>query len=149
MSTTAYTGLVKQFCSLVGISDVDRVIEQGAVEIEDVLFSLFHFPSEAGDLLLMYCDCGPVPHGLEDDIYLQLLHMNMHFSTDVHSLGFSLNPENANVVFSYRLELEQMEATKLLHVMNVCVRQVQDWRRSNFLGSDAGSVLAALTEQPT
>lgn len=142
--STAYSCLLEQFCELAGISEVERVLEQGAIEMDDVLFSVFHYPAEDADLLLLYCDYGPFPDSTDNIASARLLALNMLFSASAHAIAFARNPENGNVVQTWRLPLEGLTAEDLFQRMKRCARQAQEWQRSHFHEVDPADVIAGL-----
>jgi hypothetical protein len=139
MAIENYVKLIKGFCELVKIEDVDTVLEQGSVAVNGVGFSFVPAGTAERQELLLYCDFGPLPEGRENEACRRLLEINVFLSGGTLPAAFTLNPESEHVLFSYRTPLDQTDAETLANSLQLCVEQAESWRSGYFLDSPAGN----------
>lgn len=139
MASENYVQLIKGFCELVKIEDVDTVLEQGSAAVNGISFSLVPVGTIDHQELLVYCDFGPLPQDHENDVCRRLLEINVFLSSGTLPAAFTLNPESAHVLFSFRTPLEQADAETLANSLQLCVEQAENWRSGYFLDSADGN----------
>jgi hypothetical protein len=137
-----YAALIREFCQVAGIDNVASVFETGSVLVDGVPFTLYHHPTDTAEYLVLYCDFGLVPVTIMQAVLSRLLEINLFLSGAVPPSCFTLNPDNGHVLLSYRSELWQLDATKLLDCIHACVEQAQRFKQTHFLDENPADLPA-------
>lgn len=138
MSSAFYQKLITDFCELIGIkSEADKVLSTGAIQCDDVTFSLL--PSLNGaDAISVFTAFGDVPSGREIRIYRRLLEVNTLMPLD-GGPRLGVDEGSGKVIMAFRIVAPT--PTRLLLDLQSAVRQAQEWRRTFYLDDAEENVL--------
>lgn len=139
--------LIKGFCALAGLKDVERILKDGAVVINNVVFSLLCSEESSPGMVLIYCDFGDVPRGREADAYRALLKANMILYSGTGP-AFTISLETGRVVFADHAKIVQITPEKLRDILVRLAAKAIEWRGNHFLQNEESSQQVALKKIP-
>jgi hypothetical protein len=131
MSYSNYTQLIEEFCHQNEIDESHRIIQGGALKLNDVVFQLIHCEEANPDLIFIYCDFGAPPQEIREKIYSLLLEANMLIYNG-NSPIFSIS-EHKRVTLIANYPLPECNPEILRHILEKITDKVLDWRETFFL----------------
>jgi hypothetical protein len=129
----SFRHLIEGFCKFCGLDDPGRILDGGAITVNDVVFSLIHSEKVNPDLLFIYCDFGDVPVGRQAEAYRMLLEANLFLYTG-NGPTFTISGESKRVIFADQYRLDQKSDPEELHSIMVAIAaKAVAWRVDHFL----------------
>lgn len=127
--------LIEGFCKFCGLDDPGRILDGGAIIVNDVTFSLIHSEKVNPDLVFLYCDFGDVPVGRQAEAYRMMLEANLFLYTG-NGPTFTISGESNRVIFVDQYRLGQNQTPEELHTRLVAMAaKAVAWRADHFLGN--------------
>jgi hypothetical protein len=127
--------LIQGFCKFCGLDDPGRILDGGAIIVNDVTFSLIHSEKVNPDLVFIYSDFGDVPVGRQAEAYRMLLEANLFLYTG-NGPTFTISGESNRVIFVDQYRLDKNSTPEELHTLLVAMAaKAVAWRADHFLGN--------------
>lgn len=129
MSRDRYVRLIEEFCRLSQLDEPARITQGGAIEFDDVAFSLLFSEKINPGALLAYCEFGPLPSGHETEALRILMQKNLHRFDGDGGPAFSLSAAG-NVISAHRLPLADARAQQLFDLLAGVADKAKQWRKN-------------------
>jgi hypothetical protein len=132
VSKARYFELIDEFCLLRGVEEPQLIVEGGALNVNDVMFSLLHNVQIDEGLLFIYADFGELPLGRELQASVALLEANLFLYSGAAPV-FAISAETGRVVMAEHRMLDQLDAQDLSDVLTSMAAKARQWRSDYFL----------------
>ena len=146
MNRGLFEQLVKDFCSLCGMGEPERILQGGPIAVDDIVFSLVYSETVNRELVYIYCDFGDMPKGRELEAHKALLEANLYLHTGGGPV-FAISVETGRVVSADHRRLAGLKAEDLRAALVKSADQAKQWRQHHFLNTSgtatAGKPVAA------
>ncbi|VTU18787.1 hypothetical protein H4CHR_00255 [Variovorax sp. PBS-H4] len=129
MSREDYVGLVQDFCEEIGLAHASELLDQGVLQMEDMLVGIEYLEEREEIRILM--DLGEIEDERGRAILLPLLLQSNLSNTSAYLPTFSLHPETGHPIVAYHLPLMTLleEDISLAFVLNEQLLPVFDeWK---------------------
>lgn len=133
MSISVFKKLAHNFCELTGLDEPSRLVEGGAIELNDVSFSFVYNEKYSPNVLTIYCDFGPAPSHRKAEVYEALLEANMFVHVG-HFPAFMIFQPTKHVVFATHRPLS-ITPGELADLLLDVAGQAKDWTEHYFQAS--------------
>lgn len=132
MSKIKYLELIDALCRLTGCAQPGVISDGGALQIDDVAFSLLHDAQVDNTLLYIYADFGVLPRGRELPAALALLEANLFLYSGA-APAFAITPGTERVTMAHHCALTQIDAPDLHALLIDMAAKARQWRSDHFL----------------
>lgn len=135
MSLERYCEVVREMCAVVGLPDVDVVLEDGTLEIEKFEVLLGHFETDPRAMYISFI-LGAIGAGRELTAYRLMLEANLTvYAQDPAQLG--IDPETDAVTLTVRAALDDgLDGQWLADAFSHYAAHGRYWRDSVFTAAD-------------
>jgi hypothetical protein len=138
MNRGLFAQLVKDFCTLCGMEEPERILQGGPIAVDDIVFSLVYSESVNPDLVFIYCDFGELPRGRETEAGKALLEANLYLHTGGGPV-FAISVETGRVVSADHRRLVDTKAEALRALLVKSADQAKQWRQHHFLNNNTSA----------
>lgn len=128
---TDYDRLIGNFCALTGLRDAAAVAGGAPIEVDGVTCSITS-GNASGRTLVLYVEFGAVPSGREAAIYEELLSQN-YLGAPEAGVMFAYSSLTRHVICVQHLRASEVDAQRLVDVLQHIAGKALEWRRSYFL----------------
>jgi hypothetical protein len=101
-------------------------------------FAVVHSQTLQADTILLECIFGPVPDGRAQPIMKRLLEMNSALA-ELDGSAFSLDQTRQQLIYTLRIELNQLDGVVLLRKMTETVWHGRRWLETRYMKSPESS----------
>ena len=101
-------------------------------------FAVVHSQTLKADTILLECIFGPVPDGRAQPIMKRLLEMNAALA-ELDGSAFSLDQTRQQLIYTLRIELNQLDGVVLLRKMTETVWHGRRWLETRYMNSPESS----------
>jgi hypothetical protein len=101
-------------------------------------FAVVHSQTLQADTILIECIFGPVPDGRAQPIMNRLLEMNAALA-ELDGSAFSLDQTRQQLIYTLRIELNQLDGVVLLRKMTETVWHGRRWLETRYMNSPESS----------
>jgi hypothetical protein len=101
-------------------------------------FAVVHSQTLQADTILLECIFGPVPDGRAQPIMKRLLEMNAALA-ELDGSAFSLDQTRQQLIYTLRIELNQLDGVVLLRKMTETVWHGRRWLETRYMNSPESS----------
>ena len=133
---TDYDRLIGNFCTLTGLRDATAVAGGAPIEVDGVTCSITNRNASANGLVL-YVEFGAVPSGREAAIYQELLSQN-YLGAPEAGVMFAYSSITRRVICVQHLRASEVDAQRLIDVLQYMAGKALEWQRSYFLKPSQG-----------
>ena len=128
MSQDRFVRLIVEFCQLTKLEDPARIVQGGAIELDDVPFSLLYSEKINPRALLLYCEFGVPPSGHEAEACRILLEKNLFRYDGDGGPAFTMSAAG-KILCAHRLLLAHATALQLYDLLSDLAGKAQQWRK--------------------
>lgn len=133
---TDYERLIGNFCTLTGLRNAAAVAGGAPIEVDGVTCSITN-GNASGNSLVLYVEFGAVPSGREAGIYEELLSQN-YLGAPEAGVMFAYSSLARNVICIQHLRASEVDAQRLVDVLQYIAGKALEWRRNYFLRPSQG-----------
>jgi hypothetical protein len=101
-------------------------------------FAVVHSKTQQANTILLECVFGPVPDGRAELIMKRLLEMNAALA-ELDGSAFSLDQSRQLLIYTLRIELNQLDGVVLLRKMTETVWHGRRWLETRYMNSPEAS----------
>lgn len=138
MSKDRYIHLLEEFCRLSKLDAPARIAEGGAIEFDDIPFSLLYSEKINPGALLVYGEFGALPHGQEAEALRILLQQNLLRYDGDGGPAFSMSAAG-KILSAHRLLLADAKAQQLADLLSDIAEKAKQWRKDYRIGTQPSS----------
>ncbi len=136
MSRDRYIRLIEEFCALTKLDEPARIMQGGAVEFDDIPFSLLYSDKINPGALLVYCEFGALPPGQDSDALRVLLQKNLLLFDGGGAPAFAMSG-TGKILRAQRLMLADAKAQQLFDLLADIAEKAKQWRKDYRMGMPA------------
>lgn len=142
MSREDYVELVQDFCEEIGLANASELLDQGVLQMEDMLVGIEYLDER--DEIRLLLDLGEIENEKNREALLPLLLQSNLRNTSAYLPTFSLHPETGHPIVAYHVPLTTLleEEIGLAFVLNEQLLPVFDeWQsvlKQALAGAEAG-----------
>ena len=101
-------------------------------------FAVVHSQTLQADTILLECIFGPIPDGRAQPVMKRLLEMNAALA-ELDGSAFSLDQTRQQLIYTLRIELNQLDGVVLLRKMTETVWHGRRWLETRYMNSPESS----------
>jgi hypothetical protein len=124
--------LIRDFCELSRLGDPESIGRGAPLDVGGVTCSITLSRHDNANALVLYCDFGVVPAGLESGIYEELLVQNFAGAPDGGAM-FTFSPVARRVICVQHLRANSVTAQRLVDILHHLAEKAGEWQRTYFL----------------
>lgn len=136
MSKDRFVRLIEEFCQLTKLDEPARIVRGGAIELDEVSFSLLHSEKINPRVLLVYCEYGTPPSGHEAEACRILLEKNMFRYDGDGGPVFTMSAAG-KILCAQRLLLADAKAQQLYDLLSGMAEKARQWRKDYRMGKQS------------
>lgn len=131
MNNPKYESLLREFCEVVNVKEVDALLETGHLRIDDCDLALMHDEQLDAEAIFVYVDFGELPADKKKvDSYRSMLQAN-YFIGSPHDGQLSIQPETGRAVLAARVVMSRVDdGNEFAEILSGYVEQAEQWRDS-------------------
>lgn len=134
MSRERYLYLIEEFCKLSKLAEPSRIVQGGAVEFDDTVFSLLYSEKINPAALLAYCEFGAPPAGQDAEALRLLLQKNLRSYDGDGGTVYSMSAAG-KILAARRLLLPDANAQQLHDLLSDLANKAKLWRKDFRMGT--------------
>jgi hypothetical protein len=134
---TNYERLIKDFCALTGLLEPAAIACGSPIDVDGVTCSIAASHQRDADAFVLYVEFGAVPTGIQTDIFEELLTQN-YLGAPETGVSFGYSRSAQHVICSQQLRASEVNAQRLIEMLQHIASKAIEWRRSYFLESVDG-----------
>lgn len=128
MSRDRYVHLIEEFCQSSKLGEPARVVQGGAIDFDDIPFSLLYSKKINPAALLIYGEFGTPPAGQEAEALRILLQKNLRSYDGDGGPAFTMST-SGKVLIAHRLPLSDASARQLHDLLSDLADKAKLWRK--------------------
>lgn len=138
MSKDRFVRLIEEFCQLTKLDEPARIVQGGAIELDEVPFSLLYSEKINPRALLIYCEFGTPPSGHEAEACRILLEKNLFRYDGDGGPVFTMSTAG-KILCAHRLLLADAKARQLYDLLSDMAEKAQQWRKDYRMGKQSSA----------
>lgn len=132
MSTSKYVEMIADLCKLARIPSTQAHQPTADFVVDEIGFTFIESGYNTEEAITLFCDFGLPPPQRREQIYAQLLTMNLAMQ-GINTPAFAMNPDTGHVLLTRRIVIDNLSASDVLGVMAEHAAHAMEWREHQYL----------------